>query len=147
MNNKKLIYCLSSDSDVGARAHWVLQRNYQVEHFQDQESFIEAVTQIEPDLVILDTESHDLSWLMTLTKKDCGQCIAYLLVTPTSRRPFSALFQCNCVVGQVSNPIIPDQLQNAVQSGMELSHMCKIRSNIFKKSIHADQIDLVMQCY
>lgn len=55
MNNKKLIYCLRSDSHVGARAHWVLQRNYQVESFQDQESFIEALTQIEPDLVILDT--------------------------------------------------------------------------------------------
>lgn len=140
MNNKKRIYCLTPDPDLAARIHWVLQRGYALETFKSVEALSQSLALHQPDLVILDRSQSeiDVAALIETTKKDCGGCVSYLLLSNQGRSPASSLFRCNCIVGHATLPIIPDQLINAVDAGMELSHMCKIRSNIFKNSVTAD---------
>lgn len=147
MKNTKIIYCISADSDVLARAHWVLQRTYQILMFEDVEAALASLDQGKPELIIVDTDSaeFDINALVSATKKDCGDCISYLMLSASTRRAFSSLFRCNCIVGQVSLPLIPEQLQSAVSQGMELSHMCQIRAKLFSTPLPADRIELVMQ--
>lgn len=150
MKNTKIIYSLSSDADVNSRTHWVLQRDYKIEMFEDTSSILDAIETQTPDLIIVDTSSADVDVesLISQTKKDCGGCISYLLLSASTRRPFSSLFRCNCIVGQVNLQIIPDQLQRAVKEGMELSHMCQIRAKLFTQPLKlaaSERIELVMQ--
>lgn len=147
MNNIKIVYCISSNSEVLARTQWVLKRGTEVFTFNDAESALAAISSTTPDLIIVDTSSEDIDveGLVSATKKDCAGCISYLMLTSKTRRPFSSLFRCNCIVGQASLPIIPDQLQQAVKEGLELSHMCQIRAKLFTTPLPSDRIELVMQ--
>lgn len=146
MQNKKTIYALAQDDYTGARICWILQRHYNFESFSDSESLLSAMRNQKPDLVILDTSSNtfEVEAIIERTKGVCSSCVSYLLLSSSCRNNRGSLFSCNCIVGQVHLPLIPDQLTMAVKHGLELSSMCKIRSNLFSLPLPADPIDLVM---
>lgn len=147
MNKETLIYTLSEDDYTLARIHWILQRNYRVESFKDSGSLSRAIDHQRPELVMLDTSSQniDSDAVIARTKELCQTCTPYLLVSCTNRTNLGSLFRCNCIVGQVHLPLIPDQLISAVKHGIELSGMCKIRANLFNLPLPADPAELTLR--
>ena len=147
MKNSKIIYSLTHDDYTLARINWILQRDYQVQSFSDTESLHSAMEKGKPDLVILHPRCGglEIEALIERTKGVCTTCIAYLLLSGSNRNNLSSLFRCNCIVGQVHLPLIPDQLTSAVKNGLELSGMCKIRANLFNMPLPAETAELRIQ--
>ena len=147
MSEETLIYTLSDDEYILGRIKWILQRNYRVESFKDCVSLIQALERQRPALVILDSSSPNINSeaVIAQTKALCQTCTSYLLLSCTSRTNLGPLFRCNCIVGQVHLPLIPDQLISAVKQGIELSGMCKIRANLFNLPLPTDTADLTLR--
>ena len=145
MDNRTIIYALCDDDYTLARLQWLLRRDYQVELFNRSKLLFAAIQEQRPDLVILDTSSADIvsDSVIAQTKGVCGTCVSYLLLSGKTRHNLGSLFRCNCIVGQVNLPLIPDQLVSAIRHGLELSRMCQIRANLFNQPLPSDDARVI----